>query len=48
MDKEQLNEEGETKQDEIHSDGQKRKKILFLRVCSHSVFICNWYFFQVI
>lgn len=25
MDKEQLNEEGETKQDGIHSDGQKRK-----------------------
>lgn len=31
MDKEQLNEEGETKQDGIHSDGQKRKKNLVFK-----------------
>lgn len=42
MDKEQLS-EGETKQDGIYGDRQKKK--IFLRVCSHSYFICNWHFF---
>lgn len=44
MDKEQLS-EAKTKQDGIHGDGQKKKKILFLRVHSHSALIYNWYFF---
>lgn len=35
MDKEQLS-EAETKQDGIYADRQKKKKILFLRVHSHS------------